>query len=87
MPGKNASKGKGRPGLDDPMDHDRGDADMAIATPDTDRSEPRRGRSASSPGHLKKAAGAQSAREFAPGREARMDRGEVEPDGAGRKAR
>ena len=39
------------------------------ATPDsTDRSEQQRGRSESSPGHLKKAAGAQSARDYAPGR-------------------
>ena len=34
----------------------------------TDKSEQQRGRSESSPGHLKKAAGAQSARDFAPGR-------------------
>ena len=39
------------------------------ATPDsTDTSERQRGRSESSPGHLKKAAGAQSARDYAPGR-------------------
>lgn len=39
------------------------------ATPDsTDRSGQQPGRSATSPGHLKKAAGAQSARDYAPGR-------------------
>ena len=48
-------------------------------TPDsTDTSDRQRGRSASSPGHLKKAAGARSARDYAPGRAP----GSAEPRGA-----
>ena len=46
-----------------------------------------RGRSASSPGHLKKAAGDRSARDYAPGRTATADRepgmSEVAPDEIG----
>ncbi|MEO5705354.1 MAG: hypothetical protein ABIR64_10255 [Candidatus Limnocylindrales bacterium] len=46
----------------------------------TDGGETTHGRSESSPGHMKKAAGAQSARDFAPGNLRRADRGTVEPD-------
>lgn len=43
------------------------------------------GRSADSPGHLKKAAGEQSARDFAPGRADRPDADEAgKPKGRGR---
>ena len=40
------------------------------------------GRSASSPGHLKRDAGAQSARDFAPGRAGKTGRGTVLPESA-----
>jgi hypothetical protein len=40
------------------------------------------GRSESSPGHLKREAGAQSARDFAPGRAGKDDRGTVLPEAA-----
>ncbi|MBI2780323.1 MAG: hypothetical protein HYX55_00825 [Chloroflexi bacterium] len=41
-----------------------------------------RGRSESSPGHLKREAGEQSARDFAPGRSGKPGRGTVLPEGA-----
>jgi hypothetical protein len=57
------------------------------ATPDsTDPNTRSRGRSESSPGHLKKAAGAQSARDYAPGRMGREDGASGEED-AGRSRR
>jgi len=79
MPGKNGSKGRGQGSTDHgPMGHGGGNKhegqDGEIGqhvdnTPNTtDQSEKLRGRSESSPGHLKKAAGAQSARDYAPGR-------------------
>jgi hypothetical protein len=81
MPGrKNGTRGAGRGSAQHgrQMGHgagskrERQDGELGQhrdATPDsTDQSELHRGRSESSPGHLKKAAGAQSARDYAPGR-------------------
>lgn len=83
MPGrKNGNKGAGRGSTEHgrPMGHGAGnkregqDGEIGQhrdATPNsTDQSQEQRshGRSESSPGHLKKAAGAQSARDYAPGR-------------------
>jgi hypothetical protein len=73
MPGKSGAKGHGPgggwSGRDDPSDRpppmDPGgspDDEVGETLPDV------QGRRDSSPGHLKKAAGAQSARDFAPGR-------------------
>jgi len=57
------------------------------ATPDsTDQSTGGHGRSESSPGHLKKAAGAQSARDYAPGRTGQAG-ASGEEHGAGRSRR
>jgi hypothetical protein len=53
------------------------------ATPSsTDGGALGRGRSESSPGHLKRAAGAQSASEFAPGRTGKTGRGTALPEAA-----
>ena len=80
MPRKNGTKGEGRGSTEHgrPMGHGAGNkregqdgeiGQHTDATEDsTDRGEQNRGRSGSSPGHLKKAAGAQSARDYAPGR-------------------
>jgi hypothetical protein len=74
MPGKGNAMGKGgRPADQDrhggPMGHEGPMGDDGNGEPDVlDHGGPGRGRSESSPGHLKKAAGAQSARDYAPGR-------------------
>lgn len=69
MPNKHGSMGHGGP-----TGHGGGGADQP------DHVEPGRGRSESSPGHLKKDAGARSARDFAPGNLRHADRGTVLPD-------
>jgi hypothetical protein len=66
MRGKHERRNDGAGGSDprgpvqDPIGHDPGGQDGAVDAGGG-------GRSASSPGHLKKAAGARSARDFAPG--------------------
>lgn len=57
--GPGAEQGRGREASADELGGERGDS---------------HGRSASSPGHLKKAAGVQSARDFAPGRRGDLER-------------
>jgi hypothetical protein len=64
------------------MGHGGGDRPDAGETPGGrgDLGDPGRGRSESSPGHLKKAAGAQSARDYAPGRIGRGGANAVLPE-------
>ena len=90
MPGRNGSKGRGRGSTDHgrPTGHGGGNkregqdgeiGQHVDTTPNsTDRSEQQRGRSESSPGHLKRVAGDRSARDYAPGRAP----GSAEPQGA-----
>ena len=84
MPGKGKAMGRAEKSRGGPMGHGGGNKregqDGTIGqhtdtTPDSTDNGFGRGRSASSPGHLKKEAGAQSARDFAPGHLRRADRG------------
>jgi hypothetical protein len=80
MPGKGNGKGHGMGHMGNRSDEMRDDRGGATGQID----EAGHGRSESSPGHLKREAGAQSARDFAPGRTGKADRGtavpEAEPD-------
>jgi len=84
MPGKGKSMGQlGHGGGNKREGQDGAIGQHRDATPSsTDAGALGRGRSEMSPGHQKQAAGAQSARDFAPGRNGKAGRGTVLPEGA-----
>jgi hypothetical protein len=70
------------PGKGNPMGHGKGGGSKPAGQDETSGGDGRHGRAGSSPGHLKREAGAPSARGFAPGRAGKASGGTALPERA-----